>query len=466
MKINIIGNGIIGLMTAFKLINTDNTVSLNIIGPSKRDGSASLAAAAMFNSFCEVENDTLANDVEKKKWLLNTKSNNLWKELIKQIENLSGKNINHGFGTFLINNTGGGSIEDENYDSIIRALNEYKQSYEIVDPKEINNYNPSPKSRALRSVYINNEGWVNPSELINALEIILERCSQIKFINKKAKRIIHYGDSFKSVELDGGDIIESDKILICNGANFSELVDKSNLTKFFPRIFYGVGTTISLNTGINTTLNCIRTPNRGLACGTYTAPQSISSTLIGASNNVTTNPSLFPKVTSTYTLLKNAMEQINTNYYNATIDKITTGYRPVSEDNIPLIGRMDSIDLLIVTGTKRDGFHSSPYISDYISDLVLHNTSEIELDHIFKPERNLNKYLTRSESISKYVKHKIDAHFQHDFEPSKDSMIENLIDYHTVYANDLHDKYNAIDWGIPIDIYPVYNFLINKKLQE
>ena len=107
MKINIIGNGIIGLMTAFKLINKDNTVSLNIIGPSKRDGSASLAAAAMFNSFCEVENDTLANDVEKKKWLLNTKSNNLWKELIKQIENLSGKNINHGFGTFLINNTGG-----------------------------------------------------------------------------------------------------------------------------------------------------------------------------------------------------------------------------------------------------------------------------------------------------------------------------------------------------------------------
>ena len=55
MKINIIGNGIIGLMTAFKLINKDNTVSLNIIGPSKRDGSASLGLQQCLTHFVKLK---------------------------------------------------------------------------------------------------------------------------------------------------------------------------------------------------------------------------------------------------------------------------------------------------------------------------------------------------------------------------------------------------------------------------
>ena len=56
----IIGNGIIALTTAFRLLKklapTDN---ISIIGPKNRPGSATLAAAAMLNSFGEIESHSL-----------------------------------------------------------------------------------------------------------------------------------------------------------------------------------------------------------------------------------------------------------------------------------------------------------------------------------------------------------------------------------------------------------------------
>ena len=55
MKTIIIGNGILGLMTAWRLIGRDPKGTVCVVGPASQKGCASLAAAAMFNSFCEVD---------------------------------------------------------------------------------------------------------------------------------------------------------------------------------------------------------------------------------------------------------------------------------------------------------------------------------------------------------------------------------------------------------------------------
>ena len=75
--IAIIGNGIIGTMLAFKLINSKKKIC--IIGSSNRKGSASVASGAMLNVFGEIDygkkNDNYINKkikigiVAQKKWL-------------------------------------------------------------------------------------------------------------------------------------------------------------------------------------------------------------------------------------------------------------------------------------------------------------------------------------------------------------------------------------------------------------
>ena len=53
----IIGNGIIGLTTAFRLARRAGSKDrVTLIGKKIRPGSATLAAGAMLNSFAEIEN--------------------------------------------------------------------------------------------------------------------------------------------------------------------------------------------------------------------------------------------------------------------------------------------------------------------------------------------------------------------------------------------------------------------------
>mgnify|MGYP001232633248 CR=1 FL=1 len=65
MKIAIIGNGICSLTSAFKLaLEISKTDEIFIIGEKRKEGSASNAAAAMLNSFAELEATSLKDDID------------------------------------------------------------------------------------------------------------------------------------------------------------------------------------------------------------------------------------------------------------------------------------------------------------------------------------------------------------------------------------------------------------------
>ena len=51
MHIAIIGNGAVGLAIASGLLAENSHLKLSIVGPFSRDNSASMAAAAMLNSY-------------------------------------------------------------------------------------------------------------------------------------------------------------------------------------------------------------------------------------------------------------------------------------------------------------------------------------------------------------------------------------------------------------------------------
>jgi glycine oxidase len=463
MEIAIVGNGILGLSTAFQLLKKSQSVRVKIIGKSSRIGSASLAAAAMFNSFCEVDPDTLSNNAEKFRFEFNKKSNTMWRSLLAELEYQSGINISSGFGTFLINNTVTDFLEDQSFDAVVRCLKNYNERYEFVEPSEIKNYKPSQKSRATRSIYIPSEGWVNPIDLIKAYDLSLERSGRVQFIDEDCVSLNEGSGIIKSIDLSSGEKIYADLFLLSAGANFTKILEHSKLPiGRVPRIFYGVGTSILIKTEAENLSNCVRTPNRGGACGTYSAPQTSESTLIGASNFVSPIPEFHGRLTSVHNLLKSAMEEINVNYYRAQLVKVNVGWRPISEDTLPIIGKTSIKNFFIASGTKRDGLHCSPLISNIMSDLILFGSSSEDID-LFKPERDLIWIYKREEAIDKGVSHYINALYQHGFVPSHNRILEDLERGYRNELIEIHDKAGLQHFGIHPELINMYKYGHAKK---
>lgn len=461
MKVVIVGNGILALMTAYRLVRRDRAARVVVIGPKAREGCATLAAAAMFNSFCEVDANTFSNKFETEKFLFNKSATKKWPSLIKSLETESKIKQECGFGTYLINNHAADDLEDRNFEAIVSALRRFKEPFADVEPRKIPHYKPSSAGRAARALFIPGEGWINPRTLIAALEKVLMDCRRAEFLDDRCLSLRASGGKIAGALLESGGAVSGDRTLLAPGAVFSKIVDKSNLGLKMPKIFYGVGASLLLKTDENTLGNCVRTPNRGLACGVYAAPRGPRHTLIGASNFITGRPENFARIGSAYALLGAAMNQINSDYYRSQLVAVNVGWRPTSEDTLPLIGGTSIRDLFVATGTKRDGLHCSPVISEYLADLILEGASRQKLD-LFKPERKPVRIYTRKEAVALGVRSAINAHYQHGFQPSHNRIVEDLEAAYQADLEKLHDAAGAADWGIPPEMIGLYRW--NKKI--
>jgi glycine oxidase len=455
MRIIVVGDGAIGLVTARQILSDFPESQVVLVAPTPRTGCASLAAAAMFNSFAEVDCSTFSSTIERAKWLFNRSATALWPELLRGLEKETGIGINYGFGTFVINNHVSDQLEDENFDAILGALEEFNEPYDLVSPRTISNYRPLATSRAGRAIYIPSEGWVNPADLLEALSRAVVNSGRCILVSEACEAVLSRNGSATGIRTVLGTVIEADVVFLAPGANFSQIVATSGLGDVFPRILYGAGCTAIFRTGSDNLSNCVRTPNRGLACGIYCAPRSADTTVLGASNFISTVPVNGPHLGSVYTLLKAAIEQINFDFHRAEFLGINFGWRPTCEDTVPLIGATVVQNLYVATGTKRDGLHCSPLIARCISSLVGRTETPCDIS-VFTPCRKPYRIYSRQDSVNTYVKHSMNANYQHDFKPAKNRMCQQLESMYRNQIEALHDKVGAVDWGIPPELVGVY----------
>jgi glycine/D-amino acid oxidase-like deaminating enzyme len=252
-----------------------------------------------------------------------------------------------------------------------------------------------------------------------------------------------------------GTVSRGDLFVLAPGASFSTLVRASNLPITFPRVFYGVGCTTLLRTKEDTLSTCIPTPNRGLACGVYAVPRDDQHTVLGASNLISPEPVAHARLTSVYTLLKAAMEQINENFFRSELVSVNVGWRPTSEDTLPMIGKTTLDNLLVATATKRDGLHCSPLTARCLTALAFGRDPEFDLA-MFKPDRAPTRIYSRSEAIAMAWHQIRNAAFQHDFVPAKNRMLDEMKAYHLGELEKLHDRVGAYEWGIPPEMLDMY----------
>lgn len=467
----ILGNGIIAMTIAFRLARRASPEDrITVIGNKSREGAATFAAPAMLNSFAEIEKDSLISEIDKYRFNLSIEATKKWPQFEQEIYGIAYPEKRQeaaysGFdsGTYVINNTAADDLDDENFNAIIDGLNTYSEPYSVVSPAEIPNYMPEQRHRATRAIYIDGEGWVNPRRLMSALEKALENLEIVTTVNGDITELNCGASGIETVTLSDNSRIAGDQFILATGASVSEILARSKLELPIPRVFYGVGISLEIKSPEFRHTKCVRTPNRGLACGLYTAPYAASDcysddhVIIGASNFISPTPYHHGRLSSVAGLMEGAIEQINANFYKSDLIRINLGWRPTSQDTYPLIGRTSISNLVIVTGTKREGFHLSPVISEKIVTLLSGGSLEAGFE-FFKPERKLIQSLSREMAIAKAVRHQMSAAYQHGFSPSKSRMPEQLMTMYRENLERLHDQVGAVDWGIPPEMLDMYRY--------
>ena len=474
----IIGNGIIALTIAFRLAKRAGPQDkITLIGKRDREGSATLAAGAMLNLFAEVEKGSLDSELEMYRFELSHLAAKMWPKFELELVEAAASSLPSGCrncqgfcrggcankGTYVINNTAADDLDDENFDAILKALQEFDEPHKMVSPGDIPNYMPEQRHRATRALYIEDEGWFNPRLMVEKLDAILGRFPQVQFVQTHVQRLKKDGAAIDAVVLVSGEVIEGDKFVLATGASVSGLIDQSNLGIDVQRIFYGVGVSVEIRSPDYPHTKCIRTPNRGLACGVYSVPyftgpgHANDHILLGASNFISPTPYPYGRLTSVASLMQAGMEQINRNFYRADLVRVNVGWRPISQDTYPLLGKTTIANLIIATGTKRDGFHMSPLISQYIVAMLYDEPIEDRF-FVFSPERKPIRSLTREKAIEKAVRHQMSAAYQHGFNPSQSRMPDQIRQMYRDNLERLHDQVGAHDWGIPPEMLDMYRY--------
>lgn len=463
---------------AFRLAKRSSlSDKITIIGKGARPGSATLAAAAMLNSFAEVEVDSLKSELDLYRFELSHLATRMWPRFEKEIIEAgagclpTGCSSCDGFagggcfesGTYVVNNTAADDLDDANFDAIVRALTDFNEQFAFVSPNDIPNYLPEQRHRATRAIYIHGEGWMNPRLMLEKLDAVVARFPQVTFVDSSVEKLIRKGDRLQSVILDHGEEVFGDQFVLATGATVSEVLEKSDLGIDVQRVFYGVGVSLEIKSPDFPHKKCIRTPNRGLACGLYSVPYFYDPLapndhiLIGASNFISPTPYAYARLTSAEALMRGAIEQINSNLYRADLVRINVGWRPTSQDTYPLLGRSSIENLIFASGTKRDGFHLSPLISEQIVGMLFNDPFDIRLLQ-FSPERKPIHSMTREEAISKAVRHQMSASYQHGFSPSHGRMPEQIMQMYKDDLERLHDQVGAHQWGIPPEMLDMYRY--------
>ena len=453
----IVGNGVLGLMTALELGSRDPSLKIAIIGPSDRYGGASQAAGAMLNCFGEITTMTFRSKESRQKFELARAALKCWPEFLLSLNGLlpnSSRLVNNA-GTFVILNSRSGRIESENFDAMVAALHRFNERYEEVDPISIGGLMPNQNNRPLRALYLADEGTVDARRFLDVLRAVLvER--QVLFLEKKAVGFVRDGSGY-TIDLSDSERVTASRCLLAAGVFTQELLDPHlELSRRIPRLFPGVGVSITLSQDPGARIRqVIRTPNRAGACGLHVLPLSDGSLYVGASNDIFLQPQTTPMAGIVHFLLECAMEQINPNLYRSTPILTRTGNRPVAADGFPLIGRTSWEGLFILTGTYRDGFHQSPVLARIMADEIL--GAKPAWEHGFHPERPLIRTLSRAESIQMYLDHLMAAHYEHGWEVAK-------ISNEDAFRKMAEDRVNTLCTEIRTDYGLAPEFLLMHEL--
>ncbi len=460
----IVGNGILGLSTAYALLLEEPNIKLAIIGPFDRKGAASAAAGAMLNCFSEINKYTLKGKYTSNKFQIARSAAHLWPNWIKKINEPLDISDRVAIlpGTFILLNPKSGKREDENFLAICEAVNKFKEPFEFIQSSEIPGLNPVEDCRPLKSIYLPKEGSINSLKLLRALEKNISFRSNVQFFDEMVIELLINKGKIKGVKTECGKIINSNVVLLTAGSGIQNLLEKHlELLHRVPKLLAAPGCSLILKMTDHKLKNVVRTPNRSGSCGLHMLPTGINeeTLYLGSTNSVSTTLGFQPKAGNINTLLDGAMEQFNQNLYKAEIIEWRVGNRPVTCDTFPLIGACSISGLWFLTGTYRDGLHSSPLLATSMARELLGRLPLFQ--HHFKAERLPIEFMPKEQAIEEFTEQYYVTGYEHGLKLPKigwDLLLKSLL------KTRVESIYEALEVDIGLSPDILFMFVNNKNL--
>ncbi len=400
----ILGGGSIGMAIAFKLASKLKNSKIAII--DYHNGSAaSSAAGAMLGCFGEVTKYTFGHPAHRDKFDLMYAAHKAWPNWMKELESASGKKIWHTPGTNIILNTQGGGLDEDNFEAIIKALKQYNEPFEEINPKSIEGLDAASFAKPLRAIRIK-EGAVNSNQYLDVLRTACEK-KNVQFINGKVDNIVKNNNLY-TIKSDSGNITTKN-VVLATGSFSHELLKNSNLGVDIMPIMAGVGFAMVTETRGTAFKHTTRVANRSGSCGLHLIPYGRKE-YIGATNVIHTDPQNQFNPGMNVFLSKCAIEQLKRDLFWSKVEEYKIGNRPIALDTFPLIGKTSLKGFFVATGTYRDGFHCSPVIAESLVNEIV-GEKKI-LSEAFNPERRPIQTMTQEESIKDYAEQSLSGAYE------------------------------------------------------
>jgi len=348
----IIGAGVAGLSIGWRLAKSG--IKVAIFERDTAGQGASRAAAGMLAPSSEVafEEDALLH--------LGLKSLALYPDFVAELEQDAGMRVDYrDEGTLLIGLDADDAIAlDHTHDYRLKC----GLSAEKLDAQQARELEPALDPNLQSALYIASDHQVDPLLLTQAMAQAFKRAGGQLIENCAIESVDCEGDKIRAIHTAAGERVVCDNLLVAAGPWTRSI--NGIPPGVLPRVRPVRGQMLSVALGEPALCrHVIRAPDA------YLVPKSDGRLLIGATMEERGfDPS--PTAGGVFELLRGAWETMPGIYDHDLLD-IWTGFRPVSLDNLPVLGPTPVDGLWLACGHGRNGILLTPITALGVADAII-----------------------------------------------------------------------------------------------
>lgn len=382
----ILGNGAIGLFTAYNIIERglSEKLKIGIIGDPQRKWGATVAAGAMHAVFAELE-EFKSGSLEEQLFSLGLKSRPTFENIFTKVPRIKTADK-----TYVYLKHDASEFETRNFNTVRKIASEYSTLINMQNHSTHGIFGEHAKKHA-EIICLDREYGFDARKLVKYIDFYING-SGIQSLDADITRVKQY-DRFISVETNKGNF-KAKKIINALGSRSNDVMP-SNLRSI--RQYQGVGTAFiidkhELPSGQSGSV--IRTVNRGGAqCGIHVVPLS-NGFYVGAGNYVDVPGEPALRLDTLRYLLDMAASEILTQEltYKMT-GSVVQGNRPRSLDGYPIFGETSDSRIVFATAFNRVALTCAPAISEILADWLVGENEKLTEFKDWSPNRSPISYV-------------------------------------------------------------------------
>jgi glycine oxidase len=343
----IVGGGVIGLSIAWRC--AQRGLHVTVVDPSPGSG-ATWTAAGMLAPATEL------NYGEQPLLALGLESARRYPAFVQELEHVAGLAVGYQREGTIV------SAWDTADMAALRDLQEFGRSLglstELVTGRELRTLEPALASGLPGGLVAADDGQIDNRLLRDALLVAVERAGG-RIVRERAVAVSGHG-----AVLARGDALPADAVVVAAGAWSGQL---DGVPAEAVPVHPVKGQTLRLRLAGGAPLRHVV---RGVVRGSpvYLLPRAGGEIVIGASSEEAGFDAT-PRAGAVYELLRDALALVPV-LGEATFEEVSTGLRPGSPDNAPLIGPTGVEGLIVATGHYRNGILLAPVTADGVAQLI------------------------------------------------------------------------------------------------